>query len=137
VAAAKIRIAAFTKKARSNSRVDEVVFQGLFNSSWYDQISGLHQGRVQYKLCGITVAPIIPMAMYKAWLGHRINPINTLSISGCANIISKINETPITKTKVMMNASIFRMPLLIKKQQQNVSKPLSTLRQSMKYQRAN
>jgi hypothetical protein len=72
--------------------VDEVVFQGLFDSSLYDQISGLHQGGVQYKLCGITVAPIIPMAMYKAWLAYGINPINTLSISGCANIISKIKK---------------------------------------------
>jgi hypothetical protein len=34
----------------------------------------------------------------------------------------------------MMNASIFRMPLLIKKTAQNVSKTVIKLRQSMKYQ---
>jgi hypothetical protein len=41
VAAAKIRIAAFKKKQDLKAiESNEVVFQGLFYSSWYDQIFG-------------------------------------------------------------------------------------------------
>ena len=78
----------------------------------------------KYKLWGITVAPIIPIAMYNAAsLGiEGINPNNTLSSSGWANIISNIKENPMIATNTMIKASIFRMPLLIKNNNKKVSK---------------
>ena len=67
---------------------------------------------------------MIPIAIYKAssegTLGIR--PLRTFPISGWAKIISKINEKPMMATKASIKASIFRMPLLIKNNNKNVSK---------------
>ena len=67
---------------------------------------------------------MIPIEMYKAAsLGiEGINPAKTSGKFGCAKIISKINENPIIATSAIIKASIFRIPLLIKKSSKNVSK---------------
>ena len=72
----------------------------------------------------MTVAPMIPIAIYKAALLGilGINPVSIFPISGWAKIISNINETPIIKTNAMIKASIFRIPLWIRKSNKKVSK---------------
>ena len=75
-------------------------------------------------MCGITVAPIIPIAMYKAaeFGIEGIRPARIFGTSGCAKIISKMKERPIIATKTIIKASIFRIPLLIKNKRRKVSK---------------
>ena len=51
-----------------------------------------------------------------------MNPAKTSGKWGCAKIISKINEKPMMATNAIINASIFRIPLLIKNRRRNVSK---------------
>ncbi len=77
----------------------------------------------RYKLCGITVAPIIPIAMYKAAvLGKEgTRPFTISPASGFAKNISAKNESPIMLISPMMKASIFFMPLFIRNSSKNVS----------------
>ena len=66
----------------------------------------------KYKLCGITVAPIIPTAIYNeaSVNGVGINPVATSFKLGSAIKISIKNETPIVATSAKINASIFLIP---------------------------
>ena len=66
----------------------------------------------KYKLCGITVAPIIPTAIYKeaSVNGVGINPVATSFKLGSAIKISIKNDTPIVATSAKINASIFLIP---------------------------
>ena len=127
MAAAKIKMAALTKKARFRAIVEsmKLYFKACLIPSFdRSNFRVCTSEECKYKLCGITVAPMIPMAMYKAVsLGIvGINPSITLSNSGWAKNISNTKETPITKTKAMIKASIFRIPLLIKNSNRKVSK---------------
>jgi hypothetical protein len=66
-------------------------------------------------LCGITVAPIIPIAIYAASLGiEGINP-NKLYPVWLSKYHFEYKGKPMIATNTMIKASIFRMPLLIKK----------------------
>jgi hypothetical protein len=67
--AAKIKMEAFTKKARFKAIVESIKL--YFNASLMPLYVLLIERvctneECKYKLCGITVAPIIPMAIYSA-----------------------------------------------------------------------
>ena len=78
----------------------------------------------KYKLCGITVAPKIPSAIYKASLFGiaGIKPFMTSFITGFAKNISTKKDNPMTITNANIKASILRMPLLMRYNKINVSK---------------
>ena len=63
-------------------------------------------------MCGITVAPIIPIAIYNPSLFGivGIKPLKSSFASGLAKIISAIKAKPMVAIKARMKASIFRMP---------------------------
>ncbi len=87
MAAANIKIAAFTKKAKFNAIVESIklYFKAcLIPAVVLSNFLVCTKEECKYKLCGITVAPIIPIAIYNAAsLGiEGINPNNTLSSSG-------------------------------------------------------
>ena len=120
-------MAALTKKAKLSAITESIKL--YFKACWMPSFerSNLRvctKEECRYKLCGITVAPIIPIAIYKAVsLGTEgIKPNSTLSISGWAKNISKTNEKPIIATNTIIKASIFRMPLLIRNSNKKVSK---------------
>ena len=67
----------------------------------------------RYKLCGITVAPMIPIAIYRASPASKegLNPEAISILVGCTINISAKNEAPTTKTMEIINNSIIRIPL--------------------------
>ncbi|MNX47246.1 hypothetical protein D3C86_777970 [compost metagenome] len=78
----------------------------------------------RYRLWGITVAPMIPIAMYRA-SPDSIEGSNPRAISlreGSTINISAKKEMPTINTMETMNASILRMPLLSRKRSRTVSK---------------
>ncbi|MNS42415.1 hypothetical protein D3C72_747930 [compost metagenome] len=120
-------MAAFTKKARFKAIVESIklYFNAcLIPAGVLSNFLVCTKDECKYKLCGITVAPIIPIAMYKAaeFGIDGISPAKTLCTSGSAKIISKMKEKPIIATKAIMKASILRIPLLIRKSSKKVSR---------------
>ena len=67
----------------------------------------------RYKLCGMTVAPIIPIAIYKAPVPGRegMSPVTNSEISGLEKNSSITKETPMMLISPMIIASSIRIPL--------------------------
>ena len=116
-------MAAFTKNAALSATTEsmKLYFVASFNpalvrSTARDCTSAL----CRYKLCGMTVAPMIPMAMNSeeasgagASLVVRIpgtKPRKIPARSGRDSTISSAKHAPIVATSVRMIASILRMP---------------------------
>src|SRR5215203_2789850 len=108
-------MAAFTKKARLRAMVLSIKFSFIalripFSSRFIFLVCTKAEWR--YKLWGITVAPMIPTAIYKAALLGMLgmNPLTTSLIWGFAIMISVKKEIPMIAIRQMINASIFLIP---------------------------
>ena len=82
-AAAKIKMAAFTKNARFKAIAVSIKLN--FRASFipklvFSILRVCTKEECRYKLCGITVAPIIPIAMYNA-LPSKLLGISPFAIS--------------------------------------------------------
>ena len=124
--AANTSIAALTKKARFKAIVLSIKFS--FNAFFMPVSSRFiflvcTNAECRYKLCGITVAPIIPIAIYSAVSFGIVGtkPVATSLNWGLTKIISIRNEIPMTAISAMIKASILRMPRRCKYKKRNVS----------------
>ena len=130
--AARIRIAAFTKKAALRAMVLSIkLYRMAFRMpSRLELIFRVcTNAECRYKLCGITVAPIIPIAMYKDSLfsGCGINPVTTKPNCGFAITICNKKQSPIMATSAMIKASIFRIPKRWSSKNRKVSNTVITV----------
>src|SRR5579871_699667 len=108
VDAAKIKMAALTKKAAFKAIAESIRLYLIADQIPFSLVSYLRvctNDECKYKLCGITVAPIIPIAMYNASSdgSEGTKPFMSSPTSGFAQIISNRNEIPIINTRAMMN----------------------------------
>ena len=113
--AAKTKIAAFTKNAALSAiklSIKLYLSARLILCLSAPIFLVCTSAECKYKLCGITVAPIIPTAIYnEAFVnGVGIKPVATSAKLGLAIKISMKNETPMVATSAKINASIFRIP---------------------------
>src|ERR1035437_2486448 len=73
-------------------------------------------------LCGITVAPIIPMATYRlSRLRRGASPVSSSLTAGLAQKISTQKQAAITAISVKITSSIVRMPKLWNQSSSSVS----------------
>ncbi len=105
------------------------IFKALLSEPWLRFILRVcTSAECRYRLCGITVAPMMPIAMYKAaWPGMcGIKPLATMPSIGLASTISVRKHPPIIAISAIMNASSFRMPSFCRYRSNIVSSNVTT-----------
>ena len=125
-AAARTSMAALTKKATLSATVVSILLNFmacLMPASVFSIFLVCTNAECRYKLCGITVAPIIPIPIYNALLSGNVgtNPVSISEITGCAINICIKKQVKIMATSEMIKASILRMPNCCKYSSKKVS----------------